>query len=119
MGEQKHKEVIGGSLPLILSNIQKLIASQVAVKIHLPIIPGFNDSPENMASYVEFLGQFLKKLSGVDILPYHSYGAGKYALLGLDYKLDGVEDLPGHQVMPLARALKEKGLRQVTVRGLG
>jgi len=119
MDEQKHKEVIGGSLPLILSNIQKLIASQVAVKIHLPIIPGFNDSPENMASYVEFLGQFSEKLSGVDILPYHSYGAGKYVLLGLDYKLDGVEDLPGHQVMPLARALKEKGLRQVTVRGLG
>ena len=118
MDAQKHKKVIGGSLPNILSNIKRLISSNATVRIHLPIIPGFNDSPENKDSYVQFLSRFSEKLAGVDILPYHSYGVGKYAHLGRDYQLNGVEDLPGKDIMPLAKALKKAGIRQVTVGGL-
>lgn len=118
MDAQKHKEIIGGSLPNILSNIKKLISSNATIRIHLPIIPGFNDSPEDEASYVEFLSQFSENLAGVDILPYHSYGVGKYAHLGRDYQLNGVEDLPGKEIIPLAKALKRAGIKQVTVGGL-
>ncbi len=118
MDPEKYKYVIGGSLTEILSNIERLINSKAAVRIHLPIIPGFNDSATDIQSYVDYLGQFADKLSGVDILPFHSYAAGKYVQLNREYRYKGINDLPGQQVMPLVNALKEKGLRQVTVGGI-
>lgn len=118
MDSEKYKYVIGGSLKEILSNIEKLINSEATVRIHLPIIPGFNDSAADMKSYVDYLCQFADKLSGVDILPFHSYATGKYAQLGREYQYRGIKDLPIQQVMPLVNALKQKGLRQVTVGGI-
>jgi len=44
MDPEKYKYVIGGSLREILSNIERLINMNVPVRIHLPIIPGFNDT---------------------------------------------------------------------------
>ena len=118
MSPEKYKNVIGGSLQLTLTNFERLIDSGAAVRIHLPIIPNFNDSPADTAAYVDYLGQFADKLSGVDVLPFHSYAAGKYAQLGQEYQYKGVNDLESHQVMPLVNALKQSGLRQVTVGGM-
>ncbi len=118
MDAEQHKKVIGGSLSTILSNIEKLTHSNASIRIHLPIIPGFNDNSEHETSCVEFLGQFSNKLAGVDILPYHVYGAGKYARLGRHYQLDGIENLPAKQIIPLAKALKRTGIKEVTVGGL-
>ena len=118
MDPEKYKYVIGASLQEVLSNIERLISSKSAVRIHLPIIPGFNDSASDVEAYVEYLGQFADKLSGVDILPFHSYAAGKYAQLGREYQYKGINDLSSQKVIPLVNALKKKGLHQVTVGGL-
>jgi len=118
MDSEKYKYVIGGSLPEILSNIERLISLKAAVRIHLPIIPGFNDSELDMAAYVEYLGQFADKLDGVDVLPFHSYAAGKYSQLGLEYQYKGINDLPIQRVIPLVTALKQSGVHQVTVGGM-
>lgn len=118
MDPEKYKYVIGASLQEVLSNIERLISSKAAVRIHLPIIPGFNDSASDTKSYVDYLCQFADKLSGVDILPFHSYAAGKYVQLNREYQYKGINDLPGQQVMPLVNALKQAGLRQVTVGGI-
>jgi pyruvate formate lyase activating enzyme len=118
MDPEKYKYVIGCSLQGVLSNIERLISSNSAVRIHLPIITGFNDSTSDVEAYAEYLGQFADKLSGVDILPFHSYAAGKYAQLGRDYQYKGIKDLPAQQLIPLVDALNRRGLRQVTVGGV-
>lgn len=50
-----------------------------------PIIPGFNDTEEE----VEQLAIFLKEINvqGAELLPYHRLGRGKYASMGLEYGL--------------------------------
>lgn len=118
MDPEKIEYVVGGSLIKILSNIEKLINSGVAVRIHLPIIPGFNDSASDTKLYVDYLGQFADKLSGVDVLPFHSYATGKYAQLNREYQYKGISDLQSQKIMPLVNALKKKGLHQVTVGGI-
>lgn len=118
MDPEKYKYVIGTSLQGVLSNIERLISSKAAVRIHLPIIPGFNDSASDTKSYVDYLCQFADKLSGVDILPFHSYATGKYAQLNREYRYKGINDLSGQQVMPLVNALNQGGVRQVTVGGV-
>lgn len=117
MSPDKYENIIGGSLQVILFNIEKLINSQSKVRIHLPIIPGFNDNASDFVAYAEYLGQFADKLEGVDLLPYHAYAAGKYSQLGCHYEYQKVPDLSRQQLIPLINALEQKGISSVTLGG--
>ena len=119
MDPVKYRHVIGGSLRNVLSNLERLIQSKAAVRIHLPIIPGFNDTPYDFESYAKYLGQFAGHLTGVDLLPYHSYATGKYAQLGRRYHYQGIPDLPGRRLVPLVTSLRQRGIREITIGGMG
>ena len=118
MSPDKYHKVIGGSLSLVLSNLENILKHKNEVRVHLPIIPGFNDSSADFSAYVQYLGRFTEKLSGIDILPFHSYAAGKYAQLCREYQYKGVEDLSNEHVMPLMMALKQNEIGQVTIGGI-
>jgi len=117
---RKHKEIIGWPLEPILINIEKLVESDANVRIHLPIVPGFNNSEGHFNACAKFLGRFSDKLVGVDILPYHVYGEGKYYSLGRGetYRFKGVKEIPAKDVMPFAKGLKQAKIANVTVGGL-
>lgn len=120
MDPVKQRQTIGWPLEPILENIGNLIANDANVRIHLPIIPGFNDSPEDYRAYVEFIAPYAEKLTGVDVLPFHAYGAGKYVFLGRTetYQYRGVSDKPAKQLEPLVRALVRTGIASVSVGGV-
>lgn len=118
MDPAKYTHVIGGSLKRVLSNLERLIESKAAVRIHLPIIPGFNDTTYDFESYSKYLGLFASHLVGVDLLPYHSYAIGKYAQLGCHYPYQGIPDLPARQLIPLVNLLRHRGIREVTIGGM-
>lgn len=118
LDSEKHQHVIGGSLHKILSNLERLLEARATVRIHLPIIPGFNDTSRDFEAYAEYLGQFAGGLSGVDILPYHSYATVKYAQLRRNYQFLGVPDLSRQQLTPLVNALREHGIREITLGGM-
>jgi pyruvate formate lyase activating enzyme len=118
MSPDKYRKVVGGALPPVLSNIDGLIAAGATVRIHLPIIPGFNDAYADTLAYVGYLAPRADKLSGVDVLPFHSFGAGKYAQLCREYAFKNVDDMAYRQVMPLVNALQAVGLREVTLGGI-
>ncbi len=120
LDSEKHKRVIGWSLEAILKNIENLFQTGARVRIHLPIIPGFNDSPTDYDAYSSYLARFSDRIDGVDILPYHCYGIGKYNYLGRgeDYEYNGVEDLKGKDIIPLVESLKKAGIQTITVGGL-
>ena len=115
----KHLEVIGWPLAPILENLDTLFAAGANVRIHIPVIPGFNDSPADFDAYADYLGSRAESISGVDLLNFHSYGEGKYEFLGRSdsYQYSGVDEPPAAKTVPLARALKSKGLA-VTVGGI-
>jgi len=74
-----------------LSNLGKLDETLVRrgrgrINIRMPLIPGINDDTENLEAVAE-LSASLKTLSGVNILPYHSTGEGKYRNLVMEYKM--------------------------------
>jgi len=117
---EKHKAVIGWPLEPILENIKKLVQSGAKIRIHLPIIPDFNDSLDDFEAYANFLAPFADKLGGVDILPYHVYGEGKYTLLGRHdtYQYKDVKELPPEKVKLLAKTLRQAHIKNLTVGGL-
>lgn len=117
---KKHEEVVGWPLQPILDNIERLIRANATVRIHIPVVPGFNDSPQDFADYIEYLSRHAEQLEGVDILNYHVYGEGKYRSLGREkeYQYLGVEENPPEKAVPLAKGLKLAGIRSVTIGGL-
>ncbi len=92
MDLEKHKFYTGVSNDLILENIKRAGQgiSNLKLIIRRPLIPGVNDSKEDL----EALGQFLAELPGVDhlqLLPYHKLGTDTYRKLGLNYPLKETE----------------------------
>ncbi len=89
---KKHKFYTDVSNDLILENIKKAGLGFPGMKliIRRPLIPGVNDSKEDL----EALGQFLGQLPGVDhlqLLPYHKLGTDTYRKLGLTYPLPDIK----------------------------
>lgn len=117
---KKHQEVIGWPLKPILANLSRLFESRASVRIHIPVVPGFNDSERDFEDYVAYLGNHADRLNGVDILNYHAYGEEKYTRLGRgeSYLYKGVEENPPEKILPLAKGLQQAGIRDVTVGGL-
>ena len=92
MDPKKHKAYTGVENDRILENIKKAGSEKKGYKliIRRPLIPGVNDSKEEL----EVLGAFLGNLPGVDhlqLLPYHRLGTDTYRKLGIPYQLAEIE----------------------------
>ena len=90
----EHEKLTGKSNELILENISK-IAEKYPDKpliIRIPVIPGYNDSDENIISTAQFVRQ-LKGDYKIELLPYHKLGVPKYRALSKDYPLPSLEYL--------------------------
>jgi pyruvate formate lyase activating enzyme len=62
-----------------------------SIEIRVPLIPGLNDSEEN----IQALSAFMKELGlrRIHLLPYHNYGMTKYERLGMEYELRELQPL--------------------------
>jgi len=80
MDDKKHKEYTGASNQLILKNLKKLAAKNKNIIIRIPLIPGTNDTSENIIQTAEFL-KSLKVITEINLLPYHRLGSQKYKKL--------------------------------------
>ena len=81
MDNTQHTAYTGSSNKMILDNFQRLSQTKIPLRIRRPVIPGVNDSPEE----IEALGDFIHNQNGVkriDLLPYHALSADKYKRLG-------------------------------------
>jgi pyruvate formate lyase activating enzyme len=85
---------------LMLANLRWAIQQGMDVLPRTPVIPGFNDAPEDARAMARWLREAGARR--VQLLPFHNYGEGKYALLDMPYTLHGVkslhpEDLEGYR----------------------
>ncbi len=79
--EELHISSTGVSNRLILENLQKLSEFfEGDIIIRIPVIPGFNDSDDEMTKISSFLKNIRYK--DIELLPYHKLGEHKYKALG-------------------------------------
>ena len=109
MDETKHRKVTGVSNRLILKNLQRLAQAGAAIILRLPVVPGINDDPANLAAAAE-LAAGLPSLQYVDLLPYHNSAAGKYEGLRRPYRLPGVQSPTAEQMEAAAGVFRSYGL---------
>ncbi len=107
---EKHKRFTGVDNALILENARKIAESGTHLIIRTPVIPGFNDTPEEIRA----ISKFAATLPGVKehhLLPYHRLGQDKYAGLGRNYELDGITPPTGDKMKYLLSCAEESGLK--------
>lgn len=75
----KHKKATGKSNEQILENIKK-VAKLKPLRVRVPMIPGFNDTPEDVRAIVKFVKKEIGPLE-IDLLPYNNLGESKYERL--------------------------------------
>jgi glycyl-radical enzyme activating protein len=85
MDPEKHKQETSVTNELILRNIERIAALGGSPRMipRMPVVPGYNDSDNNVLAMAKFLGKIGK--SEVNLLPFHRLGVSKYEQLGLDY----------------------------------
>jgi pyruvate formate lyase activating enzyme len=88
MDEKTHKQWVGHENSLILENLRQVDESDVPVDliVRIPLVPGANDSDQNLLASAEFC-QSLRKLQEIELLPYHRLGLETYRNLQRDYPL--------------------------------
>jgi pyruvate formate lyase activating enzyme len=109
MDPQTHTRLTGHSNRQILSNLKKLDELGASLRIRVPLIPGINDSIDNMRRMTKFL-RGLNNLEGVDLLPYHKIGVPKYSALGRDYLLNYLKVYEIQQLVEIRSIFENQGL---------
>jgi len=103
---EKHKEYTGKTNVRMLDNAKRIAESgKTELIIRTPIIPGFNDTKEEIMG----IASFADKLPGVKrihILPYHRLGLDKYEGLGRTYLLPEILP-PSNEHMEILKKLIE------------
>lgn len=90
MNSAKHKEFTTQPNELILANAAVLAKEAKDLIIRVPVIPTFNDTPEEISAIAAFAAS-LGTVKELHLLPYHRLGYDKYVGLGREY---GMGDVP-------------------------
>ena len=116
MDPRRHEELTGRSNELILSNLGRVLCIKEPedVVIRIPVIPGCNDSVENIRESATFVSQF--GFRQIELMPYHRFGVSKYHQYGMPYQLDALGPAPESDLEGLRRLVESFGLQEVTGR---
>jgi glycyl-radical enzyme activating protein family len=85
-----HKRLTGADNRIIFENLSMLFDLNADVIIRLPLIPGVNDSENDISLICSFLNRRSPKFRYAEIMPYHNLGVSKEESLGNSPALSGI-----------------------------
>lgn len=110
MDSHIHKELTGVPNELILENARNASKMRPTI-IRIPIIPGYNDSEENLLNTAKFAAELGENLLRIELLPYHRFGIGTYEQLGRIYELKDVEPPSEEYMLKLKKLIESCGVK--------
>ena len=90
LNSERHRQYTGKPNRLILANAKIVAASGVETLFRMPLIPGINDDMQNISETAEFFHGLGNNALGIELMPYHRLGKGKYESLDRPYRLSGL-----------------------------
>lgn len=105
MDTVKHKEYTAHENSLILENARRVAKSGVELIIRTPVVPGFNDTEEEILA----IARFAKEIGAKEyhLLPYHRLGSDKYDGLSRSYAMRDTEP-PSRERMEYLLSVAER-----------
>lgn len=109
MNSEKHMAFTTKPNERILENARKIAPIAKNLIIRVPVIPTFNDTPEEIRAIAEFAAS-LPGVRELHLLPYHRLGQDKYAGLGREYTLPDLTPPTDAHMQELKRVAAVTGL---------
>lgn len=105
-----HRLGTGVDNAIILENLRRLSEAGVEIMVRVPVVPGFNAEPEQMAALARIVAA-LPRPAPLELLPYHRLGESKHAALGQTGP-DGLPPAPppAEVMSALAAAVEAEGV---------
>lgn len=104
--KEKHQLVTKRRNDVVLQTAQYLEQEGITMRIRCVMVPGYNDSPEDIRLIGENYSHFTN-IDRVEVLPYHKFGVHKYEALGWEYELEGVKEHTPQEVDALSDEFKK------------
>jgi len=105
-----HLRFCGADNSLILDNARRLAAHGSDIIFRVPVIPGCNDSPNDIIAIADFIIS-LPNTPLIELMPYHRIGRGKYEALGMRFDL--TETCEPENVDSIKERLREMGMEVI------
>lgn len=109
MDDAEHQKITGVSNRIILKNAKKA-AIMCPTIIRIPVVPGLNDSKENIEATARFVQELGENVQRIELLPYHNLGAVSYSRLGREYPLDSLVPHTREELAELKKAVETCGI---------
>lgn len=108
INSDKHKEFTGRDNEIILENAKKLAKDAKKLIIRVPVIPTFNDTPDEIHQIAAFAKEI--GVEEIHLLPYHRLGTDKYKGLGREYLMSHIDLIPKEKIEVLLNVASSEGL---------
>jgi len=109
MDPVEHEKCTGVSNDLILDNARKIHELSIPMLARVPLIPGYNDTAENIAATARFIVNELDSIK-LHLLPYHRLGETKYARMEKPNKSISVQPPSDERMEEIKRVFESFGL---------
>ncbi len=112
MDAEKHRAATGVSNRLILENIRRLAATGKPVIFRVPVVPGVNDTPEEIGAIAAFVGELnVARAAGspefsLELLAFHRLAEDKYHNLGYEYRAADLTPPSGEHMAALVEVAR-------------
>lgn len=113
MNREKHIQFTGVANDQILRNIAALGAERSGIVVRIPTIMGVNGDDDNVRETARFVKAHMRDPQ-MELLPYHSYGADKYAQLGMPYDDASFRTPSEEELNHLKHIVRDEGVRVVS-----
>lgn len=110
LDDAQHIAATGVSNARILANAQRLGATDKPLIVRTPVIPGVNDTRDEIAAIARFAAG-LQTLVYYELLPFHPMAAAKYDSLGREYAARSLKRPSPDTLDALAAAARECGVQ--------
>lgn len=110
MDSNVHKRYTGRPNSKILKNAALVLEHGADVVFRQPLIPGINDSIENIEATARFLAGLHKNAVRLQIMPFHRMGESKYRALNMVYNMQGLGAADDEQAEAVRKAYVQRGI---------
>ena len=105
---EAHKKGTGVDNELIFSNAEKMAALGKKIRFRMPLIPGFNDSEEEMAAFHDLVTKrFGRSAEDIDVLRYNKLGETKFLRIGAHDRVVSLQPQPEEYVEHLLNLVRK------------
>lgn len=109
--DEKHKAVIGAGNEVIQANLRAAAKQHPSVHIRVPLIGGFNNSPEDIENFINFFKEISGSNVSFEVLRYHEYGKKKWSECGWTYPMTAKARVSKEEVRAFEMKIREAGLQ--------